>query len=113
MTQTWRTLRTWPTQDEVVATVTARDLLHITAGRPWCTVTLQFEPRHREDASTECEDEEMTLGRQTPRTGKDWSKELPLSIEIPVLVALTNFTVSTMVHMKCYFFMLLGDMPKQ
>ena len=38
----------------------------------------------REDASTQCEDENMTLGRQTHRTGKNWSKKLPLSTEIPV-----------------------------
>jgi len=38
----------------------------------------------REDAFTQCEDEEMTSGRQTPHTDKDWSKELPLSTEILV-----------------------------
>jgi len=38
----------------------------------------------REDASTQCEDEDMTLERQAPHTGKDWSKELPLSTETPV-----------------------------
>ena len=38
----------------------------------------------REDASTQCEDEDLTLERQTPHSGKDWSKELPLSTENPV-----------------------------
>jgi len=41
-------------------------------------------PIDREDASTQCEDEDMTLARQTPHTGKDWSKELPLSTDTPV-----------------------------
>ena len=37
-----------------------------------------------EDVSTQCEDEDMTLKRQALHTGKDWSKELPLSTENPV-----------------------------
>ena len=38
----------------------------------------------REDGSTQCEDDDLKLERQTPHTGKDWSKELPLSTENPV-----------------------------
>ena len=37
----------------------------------------------REDASTQCDDEDMALQHQPPHTGKDWSKELPLSTESP------------------------------
>ena len=38
----------------------------------------------REDVSTQRDDEEMAIQRQPPHTGKDWSKELPLSTEGPV-----------------------------
>ena len=37
----------------------------------------------REDSSTQCDDEKMSLQHQPPHTGKDWSKELPLSTEGP------------------------------
>jgi len=36
---------------------------------------------NREDASTQCDNEEMAIRRQPPHTGKDWSKQLSLSTD--------------------------------
>jgi len=72
-------------QDDVVATGTARDPTkssHLDDGAQ--SLSELRGAIDREDASTQCEDEDLTLERQAPHTGKDWSKELPLSTENPV-----------------------------
>ena len=66
-------------QDDLVATGAARD--PTTSSHQDDGAQSLSELRgaiDRENVSTQCD---MTLERQAPHTGKDWSKELPLSTE--------------------------------
>ena len=72
-------------QDDVVATGAARDPTTSSQPDDGAQSLSNFRgAMDREDASTQCEDEDMTLKHQTPRIGNDWSKELPLFTENPV-----------------------------